>query len=74
MIIKSRAKWLYEGEQNSKYFCNFEKRHFLQKAMCFIEQDNGDFLHDSSSIIQEVKTFYENMYVRMSLKIVLLKT
>ena len=26
MIARSRAKWRYEGEQNSKYFCNLEKK------------------------------------------------
>ena len=62
MIVRSRAKWIYEGEQNSKYFCNLEKRHFVQKAMCFIQKDDGDIIHDSNLITQEVKTFYENSY------------
>ena len=55
MIVRSRAKWIYEGEQNSKYFCNLEKRHFVQKAMCFIQKDDGDIIHDSNLITQEVK-------------------
>ena len=24
MVVRSHAKWLYEGEQNSKYVCNLE--------------------------------------------------
>ena len=53
----------YEGEQNSKYFFNLKKkkkkkrRHFVQKAMCFIQKDDGDIIHDSNVITQEVKTF-----------------
>ena len=62
MIVRSRAKWIYEGEQNSKYFCNLEKRHFVQKAMCFIQKDDGNIIHDSNLITQEVETFYENLY------------
>ena len=62
MILRSHAKWIYEGEQNSKYFCNLEKRYFIQKTMCFIQKDDGDIIHDSNLIIQEVKTFYENLY------------
>ena len=62
MIVRSRAKWIYEGEQNSKYFCNLEKRHFVQKAMCFIQKDDGNIIHDSNLITQEVKAFYENLY------------
>ena len=54
--------YIYEDEQNSKYFCNLEKRHFVQKAMCFIQKDDGDIIHDSNLITQEIKTFYENLY------------
>ena len=48
MIVRSRAKW--------------KKRHFVQKAMCFIQKDDGDIIHDNNLITQEVKTFYENLY------------
>ena len=30
--------------------------------MCFIQKDDGDIIHDSNLITQEVKTFYENVY------------
>jgi hypothetical protein len=62
MIIRSRAKWLGDGEKNSKYFCNLEKRNFVQKAMCFIQKDNGETIHDSKSITSEAKSFYETLY------------
>ena len=58
VIVRSRGKWLYEGEKNTKYFCNFEKRNFVQKAMCFIRKDNGDFIHDSNAITKETKLFF----------------
>ena len=56
------TKWIYEGEQNSKYFCNLEKRRFVHKAMCFIQKDDGDIIHDSNLITQEVQTCYVNLY------------
>ena len=62
MIVRSRAKWIYESEQNSKYFCNLEKRHFVKKAICFTQKDDGNIIYDSNLITQEVKTFYENVY------------
>ena len=61
MIVRSGAKWIYEGEQISNYFCNLENWHFVQRAMCFIQKDDGDVIHDSNLITQEVKTFYENL-------------
>ena len=62
MIVRSRAKWLYEGEKKYKIFFNLEKRNFVQKAMCFIRKDNGDIIHDSNAITKEAKLFYENLY------------
>ena len=35
MIVRSRAKWIYEGEQNSKYFCNLEKKTFCTDGNVF---------------------------------------
>ena len=30
--------------------------------MCFIQKGDGDIIHGSNLITQEVKTFYENLY------------
>ena len=30
-MIRSRARWVEDGEKNSKYFLNLEKRHFTKK-------------------------------------------
>ena len=30
--------------------------------MCFIQKDDGNIIHDSNLITQEVKTFHENLY------------
>ena len=62
LIIRSRAKWIGGGEKNSKYFCNLEKRSFVQKSMCFIQKENGEIIHDSKSVISEAKSFYEQLY------------
>ena len=59
MIIRSRAKWIGDGEKNSKYFCNLEKRNLVQRSMCFMQKDNGKIMHDSKSINTDVKSFYE---------------
>ena len=33
MLIRSRARWIGEGEKVSKYFCNLEKRHYTSKII-----------------------------------------
>ena len=30
--------------------------------MCFIQKENGEIIHDSSSVTQEAKRFYEKLY------------
>ena len=32
-IISSRARWYNDGEKNTKYFLNLEKRHLKQKTI-----------------------------------------
>ena len=62
MIIRSRSRWIGDGEKNSKYFCSLEKRNFVQKAMCTLQKDSGEVIHNSDQITQETKTFYEKLY------------
>ena len=35
MVVRSRAKWLYEGEKNSKYFCKLEKRNCTKSHVLY---------------------------------------
>ena len=32
MIVRSRTKWLFEGEKNTQYLCNLGGKNFVQKA------------------------------------------
>ena len=32
-ILRSKTRWYNEGEKNSKYFFNLEKRHFKRKVI-----------------------------------------
>ena len=39
--IRSRAKWVTEGEKVSKYFCNLENQNFISKAMNNLISNEG---------------------------------
>lgn len=32
-MIRSRAKWVEEGEKPTRYFCNLENRNYLNKTI-----------------------------------------
>ena len=61
-FIRSRAKWVEEGEKPSKYFCHLESRNFTNKLIPKIEEDNGNVILEQHEILDATKKFYENLY------------
>lgn len=61
-IIRSRAKWIEEGEKPSNFFCNLEKHNFTSKTIYKLKKDNGDIIYDQFQILEETKLFYSNLY------------
>ena len=58
--IRSRAKWIEEGEKQTKYFCNMESRNCTNKLISRIEL----VITDQTQILEETKLFYQNLYSR----------
>lgn len=61
-FIRSRAKWLEEGEKNSSYF--FEKRNGQRKALTS-PNINGTKSTDPFSISEFVPAVYKDLYSSM---------
>ena len=59
--FRARAKWLKDGEKNSKYFYALEKRNSSQKNISCLDVD-GILVKERSKILEEMKNFYENLY------------
>ena len=38
-ILRSKARWYNEGEKNTKYFLNMQKRHFNKKTIKQLQSD-----------------------------------
>ena len=62
VLLRSRARWIAEGEKITKYFCELEKRNYVSKQMIKLTANNGEEIHEVKDIIKEVKTFYERLY------------
>ena len=61
-ILRSKARWYENGEKNSSYFLNLEKRNFLRKKISKLKLSNGEETDDAKTILEEEKAFYKNLY------------
>ena len=60
--VRSRAKWIKEGEKSTKYFFSLEKKHQSQNIINELCTDQNDIVHSNNDILGEMCTFYENLY------------
>ena len=62
--IRSRVRWISDGEQAIKYFCNLEKKNFVSKCMNSLIKENGSTTNIQSEILQETMNFYKTLYTK----------
>ena len=43
-LIRSKARWIENGEKPTKYFLNLEKRNFINKQMVKMEKNVGNLV------------------------------
>jgi exonuclease III len=60
-ILRSKAKWTEEGEKNTSYFLNLEKRNYLNKTISKLEV-NGKVLTKETDILNAEVNFYKTLY------------
>ena len=66
-MIRTRALWISEGEKNTKYFYNLEKRNYNKKHIQKLTVENVT-LTDPTEILDAEKCFYENLYKSKGVK------
>ena len=65
-IIRSKSQWYNEGEKNSRYFLNLEKRHCKQGTISQLKVNETDFVTTDKDILSECMAFYKNLYTSKS--------
>ena len=60
--IRSRIKWIEEGEKNTKYFRSVEKSRQTQKSITKIYNKERKIMSNQSDILERQKEFYEDLY------------
>ena len=61
ILVRTRATWISEGEKNSRYFLNLEKRNFDKKHIQKLRKGETT-ITEPRDIITEEKRFYETLY------------
>ena len=61
-IIRSRTRWHEQGEKNTKYFLNLEKRQNSKSYISRLILENGQEITNSDEILAHQKLFYQNLY------------
>ena len=61
-IIRSKSQWYNEGEKNSSYFLNLEKRHCKQGTISQLKINDTDFVTTDRDILSECTAFYTTLY------------
>ena len=61
-ILRSKSQWYNEGEKNTKYFLNLEKRHCKQGTITQLKTSDTTYAHTDKDILEECESFYKNLY------------
>ena len=61
-ILRAKIKWHNEGEKNTKYFLNPEKRHYKQGTISQLKVDENNFITSDQEILAEGESFFINLY------------
>ena len=62
IVIRSRARWVDEGERNTKYFLNLESRNKSNNVIRKLKRSDGFDTCKSSEILSELRKFYKCLY------------
>ena len=62
--IRSKARWINDGEKVTKYFCNMENRNYVSKCMNSLRKEDGNLLTDQNEIVNETMRFYKKLYTK----------
>ena len=66
-ILRSKAQIIEEGEKNSNFFANLEKKRAESKIISRLNVD-GKITNDQVEILKQEKLYYQKLYAKQELK------
>ena len=61
-FVRSRLKWISDGEKPSKYFCGLEKKNYTEKTIRKLELSDKTVIMDQKLILKNTEKFYANLF------------
>ena len=61
-FVRSRLKWISDGEKPSKYFCGLEKKNYTEKTIRKLELCDETVITDQKLILKNIEKFYANLF------------
>ena len=69
VLVRSRTRWMEEGEKPSKYFLNMEKRNMGNKTIGnIVKESDNTSLKSSKKILEETRNYYKNLYSKREIE------
>ena len=62
IIFRSKVKYVEQGEKNTKYFLQAEKRNYNQKHITKLISENQSEIINPKGILEEQSRYYKNLY------------
>ena len=60
--IRTKERWIEEGDKNTKFFLNLEKARGNSKVISSLELDDNTIITDQLDILQAQRQYFENLY------------
>ena len=61
-ILLAKCRWHNEGERNTNYFLNLEKRHFKNCVISQLKIGENEFVTSDKEILHQSENFYRDLY------------
>ena len=67
--IRSRASWYESGERDSRYFNQLLQINKKKSIIKKLVTENGEIIDQQKEVLNQIKTFYTNLYSRKEIEI-----
>jgi hypothetical protein len=62
VMIRSKARWIEQGEKSTKYFLSLEKHNYNKKNITKLTSDGVNFYTDKKGVLKCINEFYSKLY------------